>query len=294
MAAEGEPDPHSGLAHLIQHADLVIDTAADAAVTRYLAGLCWASSRPFLHASATAGAHGGIVALIRPGAAGCWWCLLHHRRDQTFPFPPAADPVDGAVVPAGCTEPTFTGTGADLATIAAHAARTAIAHLSRDPTPTGSVLYVAALRDHHGRPRPVSWPPGTSAATPTARCTTCQRAAASSSRARPVRRLHNRRQRRTVRLAAGRNQQTATASTLRTQQRKQHSSAPASTAGAVLTPNPARQEVTHHGHRRQHPPRPRRRRRTTDPARAPRRRHRPLADHHPDLDLPARPRPPHA
>ena len=157
VAAEGDPDSHSGVAHLVKHADLVIDTAADPAVTRYLAALSRAQNRLFLHAAATAGAHGGVIALIQPGTSGCWWCLLHHRRDQTIPFPPAADPADGSVVPAGCAEPTFTGTGADLTTIAAQAARTAISILTNDSTLVGSTLYVAALRDHRGRPRPVSW-----------------------------------------------------------------------------------------------------------------------------------------
>lgn len=60
-------------------------------------------------------------------------------------------------MPAGCATPTFTGTGADLDTIASHATRTAIAHLTGDQLPGGSVLYVATLRDPSGRPVPVSW-----------------------------------------------------------------------------------------------------------------------------------------
>lgn len=157
VAGEGQPDPHAAIAHLVRHADLVVDTAADPAVSRYLAGLCVASGRAFLHASATAGAHGGIVALFPTGAAGCWWCMLHHRHHHTLPYPPAANPEAGTVVPVGCTEPTFTGTGADLDTIASHATRTAIGHLTGDQPTRGSVLYVATLRDPHGRPVPVSW-----------------------------------------------------------------------------------------------------------------------------------------
>ena len=157
ITGDGQPDPHAGIVHLIRHSDLVIDTAADPSVSRYLAALCAAQARPFLHASATAGAHGGIVALIPSHEAGCWWCLLHHRHDQTLPFPPAASAEAGTVVPIGCIAPTFTGTGADLDTIASHAARTAIAHLTGSHTGRGSVLYVAALRDQHGRSVPVLW-----------------------------------------------------------------------------------------------------------------------------------------
>jgi hypothetical protein len=156
-AGEGQPDPHHRLAHLVGHADLVIDAAADPAVSRYLAALAGAREKPLLHVSATAGAYGGLVAFIPPNRAGCWWCMLHHRADHTLPFPPAAPEETATVVPVGCAEPTFTGTSADLATIAVHAARVAIDQLTTPAQRMRGNVYVAALRDHHGRPTPVRW-----------------------------------------------------------------------------------------------------------------------------------------
>lgn len=158
----GEPDPHTILVDLIQDMDLVVDTAADTAVSRYLATICRATATTFLHASATAGGHGGVVAAFGPEIEACWWCLLHHRHHRTVPFPPAAAGDEACVAPAGCSEPTFAGTGADLTTVAVHAARVALDRLIRPPLGASTAgirgdLYVARLRDHRGRPIPVRW-----------------------------------------------------------------------------------------------------------------------------------------
>lgn len=161
----GMPDAHQAVAHLVSHADLVIDTAAAPAVSRYLAALCIATGTSLLHASATAGAWGGLVAEFPATGAACWWCMLHHRADHTLPVPPAAADPLGQVTPHGCQTPTFTGTSADLATIATHAARMAVEHLAapgqtssrgqRRPPPAR--LHVAALRNSRGAPIPVRW-----------------------------------------------------------------------------------------------------------------------------------------
>lgn len=162
-----EPDAHAGLVRVVARSDLVIDAAADPAVSRYLTWVCLGTGTDFLHVSATAGGHGGLVALLPAGARACWWCLLHHRHDHTVPFPPAADPETGAVTPAGCAAPTFTGTGADLAGIAAHATRVALHQLAACKPDAGSRngragggsgrLYVASLVDHNGVPIPLRW-----------------------------------------------------------------------------------------------------------------------------------------
>jgi molybdopterin/thiamine biosynthesis adenylyltransferase len=159
------------LAKALRTADLVIDASAAPAVTRYLAALRDVHHRDFLHVSATAGAWGGVVFLATP-ESGCWACLQHHRADGAVPVPPA-DP-HGSITPPGCAEPTFTGTNADLATIAHHASRVAIQRLltasDRNAeggpvtTPTlerpaglGGDLYVARLREDDGTPIPASW-----------------------------------------------------------------------------------------------------------------------------------------
>lgn len=154
---------HRALDQALRTADLVIDATANPAATRYLAALRQAHDKAFLHIAATAGAWGGIVFLVAPGDHACWACLQHHRLEGTLPVPPA-DP-DGLITPAGCTEPTFTGTSADLATIAHHGTRIAIHHLLQTAphdksAPTGGLgpgLYVAALRDERGTPCPATW-----------------------------------------------------------------------------------------------------------------------------------------
>jgi molybdopterin/thiamine biosynthesis adenylyltransferase len=151
---------HEHWSALVQDADLVIDATANPAASRYLAALAAATGTAFLHASATAGGHGGLVARIRPGrTAGCWACLAHHRADHTIPTPPSA--ADGLVHPARCTQPTFTGTGTDLRSVALHAARLAIATLidgqpGAYPDFTDDV-HIASLFDTDGHAMPVRW-----------------------------------------------------------------------------------------------------------------------------------------
>jgi molybdopterin/thiamine biosynthesis adenylyltransferase len=138
---------------LLGTADLVIDATAAPAVTRYLDAVCHAYQKPFLQVSATAGAWGGCVFLATRDT-GCWACLEHHRCDRTVPVPPA-DPA-GLITPIGCAAPTFTGTSPDLATIAQHGSRVAIAHLTCQGT-LGGDLHVAYLRTPEGDPHPVCW-----------------------------------------------------------------------------------------------------------------------------------------
>ncbi|TIC86705.1 hypothetical protein E8D34_10665 [Nocardioides sp. GY 10113] len=144
------------LEEALRTADLVIDATAAPAVTRYLAALRQAEGKALLHVSGTAGGWGGCVYLYRPGG-GCWACLQHHRADNAVPIP-TADP-DG-MVNTGCADSTFTGTNADLATIAHHGSRVALDLLDGGDGLAGgspSVLDVAHLRDRHGRPQPVRW-----------------------------------------------------------------------------------------------------------------------------------------
>lgn len=149
----------------LNRADLVVDAAASPPLTRWLAARQRALGIPFLHASATAGGWGGVAAVL-VGDDGCWACVEHHRADSNFPVPPA-DP-DGMVVPAGCGDTTFTGSAADIATVAHHASRLALGILrqragqqdqaSGRESPVRSRYDVAAQYGHDsGLPVPVSW-----------------------------------------------------------------------------------------------------------------------------------------
>ncbi|MFY0409021.1 ThiF family adenylyltransferase [Solicola sp. PLA-1-18] len=147
---------HEFVLDLVAGADLVVDTTAYPTCSRYLAALCATARVPFVHASATAGGWGGVVARIRPGTtSGCWGCLQHHRHGHTVPTPPAAT-TGGTVAPTGCPESTYVATGADLAGIAAHAARLSIHTLLADDNDFDD-LNTAAMRDQAGRAAPLTW-----------------------------------------------------------------------------------------------------------------------------------------
>lgn len=146
---------HARTREALTHSDVLIDATASTTVTRYLAALRQRSHRSFVHVSATAGAWGGVVFAqgLSTDRSACWACLERHRLDRTVPRPPA-DP-EGVIVPTGCAEATFTGTGADLATIAAHAARIIVGHLCGEKQTHN--LHIAHLHDAQGRPVPAWW-----------------------------------------------------------------------------------------------------------------------------------------
>jgi hypothetical protein len=150
---------HGLMQHEVRGTDMVIDAAADPAVSRYLAALCLAADTPFLHVSGTAGGWGGTVVRIDPQITpGCWSCLEHHRADGTIPAPPA-DPADNRLHPVGCALPTFTGAAADLDTIALHAVRVITDRLAGSDTDIALMcadVFVATLHGPDG-PVPARW-----------------------------------------------------------------------------------------------------------------------------------------
>jgi hypothetical protein len=102
------------------------------------------------------GARGGHVALIVPGAGGCWHCWKLHteeREDQEpkIPLPPFDS--DGTVQPRGCASPTFTGASFDLLPIVAQTARVAASALDPDHESRSTVWVCAIPGDEIDTPR---------------------------------------------------------------------------------------------------------------------------------------------
>lgn len=143
-----------------READLIIDATANRAVTGLLNAISQQHQVPLLAVGGTPGMWGGWVLLSRPGRTGCWECLTLHRNHageagvERWPVP-LADP-DGWATPLQCSEPTFTGVDAEVASISFHAARVAVHHVAED-IGLGGDYYVAALRRPDGLPAPVSW-----------------------------------------------------------------------------------------------------------------------------------------
>lgn len=104
---------------ILDGADLIYDATAEVGVNYFLSELAKERAVPYVVASTTEGGWGGRVARFRAGAhTACWTCLMHHELDAPEMIPPAdPDPATHSVWPAGCTDPTFTGTGFDIATI---------------------------------------------------------------------------------------------------------------------------------------------------------------------------------
>jgi molybdopterin/thiamine biosynthesis adenylyltransferase len=154
--ADGETRPEQAiLADLIRKADLVIDCTAEVGVHRMLSWLCALRQKDLLVVSSSNGAWGGrTVRLLARDGTPCWNCFeLTVLDDETGPLVPPSSP-EGDKQPAGCADPTFTGTGFDLAEVALHAVRVAVGTLLRDEPngypATDEAVHVLALRDPSG------------------------------------------------------------------------------------------------------------------------------------------------
>jgi molybdopterin/thiamine biosynthesis adenylyltransferase len=141
------------LRQILNGADLIYDATAEPGVWYALSELARELSIPYVYTWATPGAWGGVVARIMPGGDGCWLCLEHHFADGTISTP-NADPA-GTIQPAGCADPTFTGTSFDLNRITLAGVRLAISTLSVDvgeyPVCPWDVAVIQ-LRDVDGNP----------------------------------------------------------------------------------------------------------------------------------------------
>lgn len=133
-------------------ADLVIDATANPPITRLLSEVRRRAGGPLLVVTGTARGWGGVVALLSE-RTGCWACVEHARHDGLFPVPPA-DP-SGWVVPARCSDTTYTGARHESQLIAMHASAVAIARLSGEPM--DSDYFVAAMRTASGKRAPITW-----------------------------------------------------------------------------------------------------------------------------------------
>jgi molybdopterin/thiamine biosynthesis adenylyltransferase len=124
------PDPLV-LDEVLNGANLVYDATAEIGIQHSLSDLARERGIPYVCASATEGAWGGLIARIRPGRTeGCWYCLMHHLDTGSIPTPPRSP--TGTVQPIGCANPTFVGAGFDLTEVAIAAARLAVATLCAD------------------------------------------------------------------------------------------------------------------------------------------------------------------
>lgn len=158
--ADEDPDAAASydvLMTALGEADLVVDCTADIGVQNFLASTLRAAGKSYLQVEATKGVWAGLIALYPPDADVCWGCVQRHLAASTLTAALPAEP-HGNVATPGCLEPTYTGTGYDLAAIAAQTVRTAVAYLTAPPGDAvpGGVVTVT-LRDDTGRETLPQW-----------------------------------------------------------------------------------------------------------------------------------------
>jgi molybdopterin/thiamine biosynthesis adenylyltransferase len=111
-------------------ADLIVDGSAEWTANDYLSTEARRRGIPYVWASATPGARGGVVGRAVPDRkTGCWSCFQWALNDGTIAAPP--EEKDAFVQPLGCALPTFTGAAFDLDEISTEAARLVVSTLLR-------------------------------------------------------------------------------------------------------------------------------------------------------------------
>jgi predicted ThiF/HesA family dinucleotide-utilizing enzyme len=128
-----EPSDREQLDALLDGVDLVFDATAELGIHYLLADLARDRGIPYVEAATKNGAWGGRIARLSssPGSA-CRVCLQYTLEEVD------ADPdrqlrvkPGGLHQPLGCADPTFTGTGFDVASVALAGARLAVGTLLR-------------------------------------------------------------------------------------------------------------------------------------------------------------------
>jgi hypothetical protein len=138
---------------LIDGADLIYDASAETGINHLLSDVAREREVPYIGVSTTYGAWGGRLIRIRPRGvtAGCWMCQSWAVERGEIPSPPS-DP-RGEVQPAGCADPTFTGSGFEVTQIALAGVRLCVGTLSSSPADYPDVDWDVAIlrfRDEHG------------------------------------------------------------------------------------------------------------------------------------------------
>jgi hypothetical protein len=114
-----------GAVRFLRHLDgahLVVETTGSRSVTRVAERYCRVASVPLLTASLTRGSRGGDMVLLRSEA--CFDCFRLAQESGEIPKPEEGEQT--LVVPVGCTDPAFSGTGFDSSTLASDVARMSI------------------------------------------------------------------------------------------------------------------------------------------------------------------------
>jgi len=146
---------------VIDQVDLVLDCTAEKGLQQALAWLARRGGKPYVAASATNGGWGGRVVRLRPTpGTACWSCLEYSINDESIPMLSAA-PETAGIQPVGCAEPTFAGSGFDLAEVALHAVRVAVATVQAGKPggypDIGQDVHVLTLRTSDGVPIAPTW-----------------------------------------------------------------------------------------------------------------------------------------
>lgn len=162
LGANNSPNDEARLLdEMLEGADIVVDATASLRVNDFLSRLACERNLPYIWLSTTNGAWGGMVGRVRADSRACWMCHRHHMTEGGEIEPPVNKPGELDLQPAGCLDPTFTGTAFDANEVVLQAARL-IASTLCSGTEGGYADYAwdiatVSLRTQDGRPIAPQW-----------------------------------------------------------------------------------------------------------------------------------------
>jgi hypothetical protein len=157
---EGEQTTETdAISEAMESVDLVIDATAEIGCQQYTSVVSRSVGTTWICVDGTPGVGGGCVVRIDGDGGPCYACHCWHQYRGSIPTPTSV--IADLIQPAGCSAPTFSGTGFDLAAISIQATRVAVGALLRGSLggypEDGYDVYVLELRDEQGNVRPPSW-----------------------------------------------------------------------------------------------------------------------------------------
>jgi hypothetical protein len=117
------------LGKVLGDASLIYDAAGEHGVQRFLSEYARQAEIPYVWVEGRQGGWGGLVGRAMPAEA-CWACIECAQTDGEVLQPPSAPDDVGWRQPQGCGDPTFTGAGFDMQTVAMSGVRAAVAALA--------------------------------------------------------------------------------------------------------------------------------------------------------------------
>lgn len=155
---EGHSAQHKEIETVVNDVSLIFDATTEYGVQHYLSQVAREIGVPYVCLWTVPGAWSGIVVRVKPDPSEpCWICFMR-MLEPGGGIPELPSDPNGNVQPAGCADPTFTGSGFDVASISLHAVRLSVSTLCENMDNAYPPSEADVIVETHRRDRAVLAP----------------------------------------------------------------------------------------------------------------------------------------